>query len=392
MANVHDAPHDWDEREGNFDENSNDQTRSEAGSAPPSAGDDYNIPKDLHEQALEVLTGPGMRSIRPLQGESHRKRFLRCENMYHAVRDHVVEPKRALFGEFWMERELVYLVSVTGSGKSLYGNQIAIAISEGRGFGEFRCEPGPLPVGLVDFENTLDDHTERMGSYCEQRGYENQNYWRLLMDETASSEEMATNVDSFVQDLADWSKEKKLKALIIDNVTWLQSPIADRDKQQATGILFQALKRLTVDHGLAVMVIGHTLKSKEFTTFTLGDVAGSSKIGYFCERVVAIGNSLTDSKLRYVKTLKTRGKAGEFSSPNHVAAFRLGEMDGLVHLMREKHLDGPERSFLREQEEPNETERAKLYLNENPETTVKDLAEKFGIDKGLASKIKNGKR
>lgn len=392
MANVNDDSHAWDERDGNFGDDSHDQTRNQAGNAQPIPDDDYNVPEPLKEHFYEVLTGAGIQSVKPLSAQPERKRFLRCENMYHAIRDHVVQPKRALFGEFWMERELVYLVSVTGSGKSLYGNQIAIAISEGRGFGEFRCEPGPLPVGLVDFENTLDDHTERMASYCERRGFENENYWRLLMDETASSEEMANNVDSFVQDLAEWSKEKKLKALIIDNVTWLQSPIADRDKQQATGILFQALKRLTVDQGLAVMVIGHTLKSKEFTTFTLGDVAGSSKIGYFCERVVAIGNSLTDSKLRYVKTLKTRGKAGEFSSPNHVAAFRLGESDGLVHLMREKHLDGPERSFLREQEEPNKTDLAKLYLNENPETTYKDLAEKFGIDKGLASRIKNGKR
>lgn len=385
MANVHDESHTWDERDGNFGDNSHDQTRNHA-------GDDDQAPDDVKEQLLNVLTGAGIRTLRPPKPEPERRGMLRCENMYHAVRDHVVQPKRALFGEFWHERELVYLVSTTGAGKSLYGNQIAIAISEGHGFGEFRCEAGPTAVGLVDFENTLDDHMERMGGYCEGRGYSNPNYWRLTLDEEASSEDLANDADTFVKELVAWSRTHNLRALIIDNVSWLQAPIADRDKQQATGILFQALKRMTSDHGVAVMVIGHTLKSKEFTTFTLGDVAGSSKIGYFCERIVAIGSSLTDGKLRYLKTLKTRGRAGEFCGPNHVAAFRLGESNGLVHLMREKHLDGPERSFLREKEEPNQTELAKLYLNDNPETTCKDLSEKFGIDKGLASRIKNGKR
>lgn len=392
MANVHDDSQSWDERHGNFDDSSHDQTRNEAGNEQPNPEDDYNVPEPLKEHFYQVLTGAGIQTVEPLSAQPKRNRFLRCENMYHAVRDHVTRPKRALFGEFWFERELVYLVSTTGAGKSLLANQIAIAISEGRGFGEFRCETGPQPVGVVDLENTMDNHRSRMNGYCERRGYANPNYYRITLDPGADMEQFAATAHGVVSELIEWSLEKKLQALIIDNVSWLLASHDQRDLQQATGTLFQALKRMTADYGVAVMVIGHTLKSKDYTQFTLGDVAGSSKIGYMCERIVAVGRSLLDKDVRYIKTLKVREQGGQFDSPNHVAAFRLGESDGLVHLMREKYLDGPERSFLREQEEPNQTELAKLYLNENPETTCKDLSEKFGIDKGLASRIKNGKR
>jgi len=295
-----------------------------------------------------------------------------------------------------MERELAYMFATTGAGKSLYGNQIALAISEGRGFDDFRCEAGPLRVGLVDLENTLDDHKSRLGSYAEAKGYVNPNYFRIRVDPDADISEMSGNRNWFLEELKREQKENNLQALIIDNFSYLQATVADRDKQVFVGVVFQELKRIA-ENGCAVLVIGHTNKSrsKERSTIELADQSGSTQIQNVVERMIAIGSSVSDKYLKYAKLLKGRTDDPRFSHSSHVAALRLirdPKEDNLVYLKREPHLDGPERNFLREEEGPSKTDQAKIYLDENPETTTQQLSEKFGIDKGLASRIKSGKR
>lgn len=337
--------------------------------------------EDARAEVLNLLSSENFLSF---EAPSIESKFFQVRPLRDEVKAFNLLPKRELFGSFWKERELAILVGATGSGKSLLAVQIAAAISEGREVGGFGCKAGAQPVLYLDFENGIEDHTERAADYDFAH-----NLLRVSFNGDASPEEFASQV---VPEIRSLCVQTGARAVIIDNISWLFADLnVKTDIHQASGALLKNLNLLRQSEGIAVLVVAHTNKDKGFTPFSLADVSGSSNITRYAERVFALARSYRDDKERYLKVLKARSAGGEFTSHKHVAAMEIGEVEGLVHLLRKPHLDGVEANFIRDAVE-QKGDAVRELLAESPEMSTKEIAEALGVAPDYVRKIKRGER
>ncbi|MEJ7675001.1 MAG: hypothetical protein WKF59_20450 [Chitinophagaceae bacterium] len=95
---------------------------------------------------------------------------------------------------------------------------------------------------------------------------------------------------------------KKIKVVIIDNITFLNNTPSAKQ----TGSLMGALKALKQKYGLSLLVLAHTTKRRGNQPLTINDIMGSSMTGNFMDSSFAIGKSATQSDIRYLKQIKER--------------------------------------------------------------------------------------
>jgi len=288
--------------------------------------------------------------------------------------------KRALFGPFWSERELCILCGQTGAGKSALGLQIAIAIATGGEVG-FRSECEASPVLYIDFENDVEDWRDRT------LGIElPDNIYRASLDPQIDLENIASELNASIK--LECSR-RGIRAVIIDNISWLFSNVSGTDMHRETGALMKALNLLRQQEDLAILVVTHTNKDKGLTPFTLADVSGSSNVTRYAQSVVALASVSDNPQGRYLKQLKARGRAEVFNA-HKVAAMELVHEKGFLHLARRQELDTRERDLLRDDDNvTSRIEEVKMIFKEHPSKTVAEVAKEMGVSERYVRKLKN---
>jgi hypothetical protein len=121
------------------------------------------------------------------------------------------------------------------------------------------------------------------------------------------------------------------KILIVDNLSWL---VNMKDTATTAGKLMQKLCTIKKKYGASVLVLSHTPKRNLGSPITQNSLSGSKKLTNFFDAMFAVGMSVKDPSLRYIKQIKVR--TGEFKyGADHVDICKIeksGSFLGFTHL------------------------------------------------------------
>lgn len=231
------------------------------------------------------------------------------------------EAPKMLFSEFWHENEVCILFADSNLGKSLLAVQIADSISKGKPIKGFKLEAEKQPVLYFDFELTKKQVEVRYSQKSENsRKYQN----HYSFDE--NFERIEIDPDSEIPDDTDFEKilndsieqciiAKGAKILIIDNITFLKN---ETEKAKNATPLMSYLKKLKNKYSLSILILSHTPKRDLSKPITQNDINGSKMVFNFIDSCFAIGQSTSDSGIRYIKQVKARNTPIIYDSENVV--------------------------------------------------------------------------
>jgi hypothetical protein len=107
--------------------------------------------------------------------------------------------------------------------------------------------------------------------------------------------------------------EYKSKILIIDNLSYIKG---DAEKAADALPFMKALKALNEKHKLSILVLGHTPKRNPSNPITMNDLTGSKMLMNFFDTAFAIGTSVIEPNMRYIKQLKVRSSELKYGIDN----------------------------------------------------------------------------
>lgn len=206
---------------------------------------------------------------------------------------------RSLYFDFWFEFELCVLFASSNVGKSILAVQIANLIAKYQKVIYIDCE-----LSVKQFEGRYSENYSNHYRFSD-------NFFRV---------ELNPNFLESSDDIFYKSVEKAIiftdsKVLIIDNITYLKS---DTEKAKDASSLMKDLKRLKEKYGLSILVLAHTPKRDMTKQLSINDLSGSAMIGNFIDSAFAIGSSIKDKNLRYLKQIKVRAVEKKYESDNVV--------------------------------------------------------------------------
>ena len=226
-------------------------------------------------------------------------------------------PLKFFLSELFCENDVTIGVGEPNAGKSLFVVQMAQKIANGQSLYPFENQNTPKITLYFDFElNTRQFYARYSGVDF------SQNFFRGVFNQLFEPENFESEVISQIERQV---KSINANVVIIDNLTWLQN---ETEKGAEAGKFIKSLQRLKNQLNISIVVIAHTPKRSGTEPFRLNDIAGSSRLGNFIDSAFAIGKSIKDDGLRYVKCLKTRNDKLLYGTDN-VAVFRLSTTDML---------------------------------------------------------------
>jgi hypothetical protein len=316
--------------------------------------------------------------------------FLRYHNLFAArtanayLKTRLKRPARLqLFGDLWLEGELMLLFADTGLGKSALAVQIARALAGGEPIAPFPVTTGPQRVLYFDFELTDEQFAAR---YSDPDGTDNDeplfplNFIRCAPRENPHQlEEFADYYSFLIHSVTDTIEFSAARVVIVDNITWLS---ASTEHSAAAQRLMRTLVDLKNRLGLSILVIAHTPKMRRGVPVELNHLQGSKMLANFADNIIGMGRSSTGKDLRYLKPLKQRNAAARFDERS-VPVFRLakqGRMLGFSFVDNEpetRHLDGLRGAALADAIREDRMIRA-IELS-NAGDSFREIAEKLGV-------------
>ncbi len=218
-----------------------------------------------------------------------------------------------LFSEFWHEGEICILFASSNLGKSLLAVQISNSISKGIAIVGFKLETQKQVVLYFDFELSDKQFENRYSEGYTYHYHFDDNLIRVEINPEAELPEKIPFEDYLTLSIERLIIEKGVKILIIDNLTYLRT---ETEKAKDALPLMKLLKALKTKYGLSLLILAHTPKRDLFKPLSKNDLQGSSMLMNFCDSSFAIGESNTDSKLRYLKQIKARNTEIMYDSEN----------------------------------------------------------------------------
>lgn len=223
-----------------------------------------------------------------------------------------------LYGGLWQEGEITILYASSNVGKSLFAVQMAEHIAK-RG----------KKVYYFDYEMSEAQFFSRYGNRETAQMYRfSDNFYHPLLTH-ALAESKETVVGDFFRVVEEKAQEG-VKIFILDNITFL----LDTRQQQEIVSFIKTLKGLKEEYGLTFLIIAHTVKRKANKPLEQDDLGGSKYIMNFVDAAFAIGVTVIDSSLYYVKQTKVRSSRRIYDS-EHVMLMRLVKDESqFLHFMR----------------------------------------------------------
>lgn len=231
---------------------------------------------------------------------------------------------KMLFSEFWYENEICFLFADTNLGKSLLSVQIGNSISRGQNIPGFKMEAQRQRVLYYDFELS-DKQFQIRYSDKDQNLYSFDNFFlRAEMNPYSEIPPSFQDFESYlIQSIEQNIIEQKTKVIIIDNITYLKN---ETEKAKNALPLMKELKRLKEKYQLSILVLAHSPKRDQTKPLSRNDLAGSKMLMNFCDSSFAIGESIKDNNLRYLKQIKARNTENLYNSEN-VCLCRIEKLD-----------------------------------------------------------------
>ena len=207
-----------------------------------------------------------------------------------------------LYGSLVYEGEITILVADTNVGKSIFAVQISNEIAKYQ-----RVLYIDLELSDKQFERRYsEDFTNH---FCFE-----ENLMRVDFTQHFSIPDNVTYDDYFIASLVELIKRTEATVVVIDNMTKLIS--TDTDSAGKAKPLMDRLCALKMDFGLTLILLEHTRKCDASRPITLNDIQGSKMKVNFADAVFAIGRSVKDTNLRYIKQLKVRSCELEYGYEN----------------------------------------------------------------------------
>lgn len=203
-----------------------------------------------------------------------------------------MEDIKPLFKPFFYENEISVLFAESNLGKSILAVQI----------GEYIAKHGKK-VCYFDYELTTKQFQERYTKDKDKTTmYKfSDNFYRPILDyELEKGHEVL--LERFYETIENKANDG-FKVFILDNITYL----SDRTNDKSFIMNFlKNLKEFKKKHNVSFLIIAHTPKRKPNKPLEQGDLAGSKAFMNFIDSSFAIGRSIIDSNLLYLKQIKVR--------------------------------------------------------------------------------------
>lgn len=227
-------------------------------------------------------------------------------------------PAKRMTGSLTHENSIIILFSDPGTGKSIFGMQLADMISRGKGLWnhkDFQNSCTSKKTVFFDFEM---EESELYGRYRKNGKVANAYNWHKnffrsgINPDFIDFEEADTLITNEMQLVIE---EQEPELVIVDNMTYIASESSD--PKMATKIMKKLLamqKRST--NQMTIIVIAHTPKRDPSLPIELRHLAGAKALSNFAKTVIAISKSKLDPALRYIKQLKVRQDIEVYNEEN----------------------------------------------------------------------------
>ncbi len=211
---------------------------------------------------------------------------------------------KMLFGKFWFEGELCILFADSNLGKSILAVQIGNSINTGVSMEPFAVESEPQPILYCDFELTDKQFESRYSDDYQDHHAFRDDFYRAELNPGSELPKGFANFDEYlIASLERTIVQTGVKVIIVDNLTYLRN---ETEQSKNALSLMKHLKALKNRYGLSMLALAHTPKRDLSQQITGNDLQGSKMLMNFCDSAFTIGQSSTDSDLRYLKQIKQR--------------------------------------------------------------------------------------
>jgi KaiC/GvpD/RAD55 family RecA-like ATPase len=279
-----------------------------------------------------------------------------------------------LFDEFWYESELCFLFADTNAGKSILAVQIAERIAAGR------SEAAQQKVLYFDFELSEKQFERRYSNDYHSHFVFADNFERVEINLDSIQPERFKNETEWL----DYSfnlilAESEAKIIIVDNITYMRNEL---EKSHIASEMMKTLKMLKKKYELSILALGHTPKRDMTKPISKNDLGGSKMLINFADSSFAIGESMKDKSLRYLKQIKTRNGEHRFDTEN-VSVMQIAKDHNFLEFQSMgfsqekdhlKHLTDKEKDGLREQ------------INVLSYLPQREIAKRLGISVGTVNR------
>jgi hypothetical protein len=241
-----------------------------------------------------------------------------------------------------------------------------------------------MKVGYFDFE--LSD-TQLLKRYSDERGNVHQfsdNFWRFEMNPDLSIPNGMNSEDFILSEIEKRIIKHRFEVVVIDNLTALLSNITETKDARD---FMRKLLLIKSRRKISMLVLSHTPKRDLTRTLTKHDMQGSMQLLNLCDSAFAIGESMKESHVRYLKQIKTRSDEFKYDSGN-VATFRI--VKNGCYLCFEHIGFHDEKEHLRErtQAELSELETNIIALHQSePNLSYSEIAKRLNTNKMRVSRV-----
>lgn len=299
---------------------------------------------------------------------THEVGMLTVQRAHDTIREASCQPDPLpLWLSLWHMGEVCCLFADSNLGKSIYAMQIAthIAQTEKVVYYDFEQSSKQFQLRYTDTEGNLYPLPTNL-------------YRAEINPDTAAGEAFEERI---IADIEHAALQSDANILIIDNLTYL---CAASEKGNAASQLMMRLMELKRKYALSILVIAHTPKRDLSAPITQNDLAGSKRLFNFFDSVFALGKSVQDENIRYIKQLKTRATDIEYGHQN-VIECQIEKHGGLLQLVTTGY--GEERNHLRKASDTSNNkmkeEAIELYQQGY---SCRDIANLLNISKTTANK------
>ena len=228
-----------------------------------------------------------------------------------------IKDRESLYKRLWYEGEICVLVAKSNLGKSILAVQIANEIAKS----------GKLVIYL-DYELEDKQFQQR---YTNERTKVMFKFSDNLLRADLSIDLLLDGngrIERFFKQIEESSK-KGVKIFVLDNITSMVDKIENGD---VIVDFIRRLKLLKEKYGLSFLIVAHTTKKKDNAPLVQDDLAGSKKFMNYVDSAFAIGKSLVETDVKYIKQLKVR--YGKFIyEEDNVLLCRIVKEDNFPHFV-----------------------------------------------------------
>jgi RecA-family ATPase len=294
-------------------------------------------------------------------------------------------PVTPLFDVFWLKGELTFLFGSAGIGKSILAVQILDAISKGA---KVQCFDGPqetMRVCYFDFELSTRQFTIR---YCDENGKRHKfspNFFRAEYNARAAKiPKGMKRQDYILEQIEKKIIEHRLEVVVIDNLTALLKRITESEDALE---FMDKLVDIKLRYNISMLVIGHTTKRDLSKPLTEDDMSGSKQLINLCDSAFAVGKSMKESNVRYLKQIKTRNAEYKYGSDN-VATFRVVKNGSYLCFEHTGFDDEKEHLRERSEAEINELNEKIIALHQSdPNLSYSQIAKQLNTSKSKVARV-----